>query len=294
MKKVIIFIPSYNEEKTIAKVINKIRENYSDSNKRGYETRIIVVDDGSKDKTGVIARKLKVDHVVTFPKNSGLGSATRMGMQTAYELGADIAVKIDADFQHDPDDIDKVVRPILQDKADAVFGSRFLGKIHYEMPLYRKIGNSFFSFLTGLFTGLKITDGQTGLMAFSKRYLSKFQMISDYNETQQLIIDAWRKKMRVIEVPVDFYKRTSGKSFISFKYPFKVFPNIIRLFIHSFPLRIFASVGLLFILLGFFLAYLVLLGKITFLGDASIMILLIAGIQFVFFGLIADIISKGE
>jgi len=293
LKKVVVFIPAYNEEVTIGDVIKKIQENYSDTQKKGYVIEIIVVNDGSRDKTVEISKKLGVKHIVTHPKNKGLGAATRSGMQTAYEMGADVAVKIDADFQHDPEDIEKVILPILNDEADAVFGSRFLGRINYTMPLYRKMGNSFFSFLTSLFTGMKITDGQTGLMAFGRRYLRVFEMFSDYNETQQLIIDAWRKKMRVIEVPVGFHKRVAGDSFISFKYPFHVIPNIIRLFLHSFPLKIFVPLGLLFLVAGALLSYhVVILGESSFFGDASIVILFTAGVQIIIFGLIADIISK--
>jgi len=292
MQKVVVFIPAYNEEGTLSKVISKIREYYKETTKKGYKIEIIVIDDGSKDRTSDIARGLKVSRVVTHPKNMGLGAATRTGLQTAYEMGADIAVKIDADFQHDPEDIEKVIIPIIKDKADAVFGSRFMGRIEYKMPFYRKAGNSFFSFLTSLFTGLKITDGQTGLMAFSRRYLAKFEMLSDYNETQQLIIDAWTKKMRVIEVPVVFHKRIKGKSFISFKYPFKVIPNIIRLFIHNFPLRIFMPIGLFFVFLSILTGYLVVKGTTKAVGDATIVILMIAGVQIILFGLIADICSR--
>jgi len=291
-KKVVVFIPAFNEEGSIASVIKKIKEHYPVGKSKDYFVEIIVVDDGSKDKTSKIARKEGVSRVAIHPYNRGLGAATRTGLQTAYEMGADIAVKIDADFQHDPEDIDKVVMPLIEDRADAVFGSRFLGKINYKMPFYRKMGNLFFSFLTSIFTGLKITDGQTGLMAFSRRYLSVFDMFSDYNETQQLIIDAYRKNMRVIEVPVVFHKRTTGKSFISLKYPFKVIPNMIRLFVHGFPLRIFIPLGLIFILAGIITAYLVLSGYASFIGDATIVILVISGMQFIFFGLIADIASK--
>lgn len=293
LKKVVVFIPAYDEEVTIGNVIQKIGEHYADTEKKGYQIDVIVVNDGSTDKTVEIARKLGVKRIVTHPKNMGLGAATRSGMQTAFEMGADIAVKIDADFQHDPEDIEKVIMPIINDEADAVFGSRFTGKINYAMPLYRKMGNAFFSFITSLFTGMKITDGQTGLMAFGRRYLKVFEMYSDYNETQQLIIDSWRKKMRVIEVPVIFHKRIAGDSFISLKYPFHVIPNLIRLFIHSFPLKIFLPLGMFFILTGLILAYIVLsVGETSFFGDASIVILITAGIQIIIFGLIADIIAK--
>ena len=98
-----------------------------------------------------------------------------------------------------------------------------------------------------MMTGLKITDGQTGLMAFHRRYLRQFSIISDYNETQQLIIDAYIKRMRVMEVPVVFNKRTTGKSFISLKYPFKVLPILLRLLVLTSPLKIFIPLGIIFI-----------------------------------------------
>lgn len=213
--KLLIFIPAYNEEKSLPAMIAKIKELYG-----GLP---LVINDGSTDNTASIAKDLGC-LVVTHPINKGLGAACRTGLKRGLEMGADIVVKIDADYQHLPEDIEKVVKPILEDRADAVFGSRFKGGLKYKMPLYRVLGNKFFSYLTWAFAGQKVTDGQTGLMAFHKRYLQEFKILSDYNETQQLILDACYKHFRVAEVPVEFHPRTSGKSFISFKYPMKVLP----------------------------------------------------------------------
>src|SRR3989344_5809969 len=159
--KVVVYIHAYNEEATIGRIIDTIKETYKE--RKGYKLEVIVVNDGSRDRTTKIALERGV-RVITHPSNRGLGAATRTGMETAREMGADIAVKIDADYQHDPLDIEKVIAPILEDRADAVFGSRFLGSIEYSMPAYRKAGNSFFSWVTSKFTGLRITDGQTGIM----------------------------------------------------------------------------------------------------------------------------------
>ena len=221
---VVVFIPAYNEEDSIERVIKLTQEQYQGANQmqNDYVLDIIVMDDGSTDSTRAKAEALGV-RVVSHPKNKGLGGATRTAMRTCYEMGATIAVKIDADFQHDPEDIDKVVRPILEDRADSVFGTRFKGGLEYKMPLYRNWGNKVFSWITSIITGLNVTDGQTGLMAFHRRYLEVFNMTQDYNETQQQIIDSWGKHMRVTEVPVVFHKRTTGTSFISWKYPFIVF-----------------------------------------------------------------------
>lgn len=290
-KLVVVYIPSHNEENTLGNIVGKIREYYVKKN-MGYTVKIVVVNDGSRDRTAEVAKELKVDHIVTHVKNMGLGAATRSGLRAAKDMGADVAVKIDADFQHDPLDIDKVVRPILDDKTDVCFGSRFMGGLQYKMPFYRKAGNSFFSFLTQLLTGLRVTDGQTGLIATNKRYLEVFRLTSDYNETQQMIIDAWRNQLRFAEAPVLFHKRLHGKSFISLKYPFIVFPNIFRLFVHACPLKIFLPIGLLLMLVGSIGFINFALGIESYIGQNSIVILLISGLQIILFGFIADIISK--
>src|SRR3989344_4122955 len=167
---------------------------------------------------------------------------------------ADIAVKIDADGQNPRSEIEIVIRPILEDKADCVFGSRLMGGLAYKMPLYRDWGNKFFAWLVSKITGLKVTDATTGLMAFHRRYLAIFNIIKDYNETQQLIIDSWGKHMRVMEVSTVFHLRKTGKSFIKrgLKYPSIVLPTMFRMYVHFKPLRFFFFTGLSLITLGIF------------------------------------------
>lgn len=291
---IVIFIPCYNEEQGIGRTIKNILEKTTGENQRDFIIDIIVIDDGSKDKTQQEARDAGAKRVIVHPHNRGLGAGTRTGMQAAYEMGADIAVKIDGDFQFDADDIEKLIKPILEDKADCVFGSRFLGgKEYYGKELYKNIGNKFFTWFTSKITGLPLTDAQTGFIAFHKRYLKDFNIIGNYNETQQLLIDAWGKHMRVIEIPIFCRQRDSGKSFISWKswkYPCYVFPNMIRAFIRFKPLRFFFSFGLLIVLIA------LIVGIFTFAStklnladvDTTITILVIVGFQIIFFGLLAD------
>ena len=287
---VIIFIPALNEEGSIGNIISRIKELYGKSDL--FHTDIIVVDDGSTDRTSEVALKSGAKKIIRHPVNRGLGASTRTGMQRAFEMGADIAVKIDADFQHDPLDIENVVRPIIEDEADVVFGSRFLGEIKYKMPFYRRLGNRFFSFLVAKFTGLRITDGQTGLMAFSSRYLKNFDIISDYNETQQLIIDSWSKHMRVIEVPVIFHPRKTGKSFISFKYPFKVLPTLLRFMVTVNPLKLFIPLGLFLIFIGLVFMIMVIMDYTAVAGKIGMAVLIIGGLQIIMLGLLADVVSN--
>jgi len=287
---VVVFIPAYDEEESIGRVIDVIKENYQGHASRNYVLDLIVVDDGSTDRTVEIAHKKGVRKIIQHPRNKGLGASTRTAMQTAFEMGADIAVKIDADFQHDPEDIDKVVAPVLEDRADVVFGTRFKGGLQYKMPLHRAWGNTFFSKLTGLLTGLDVTDGQTGLMAFHRRYLSRFTILRDYNETQQLIIDSWGKGMRVIEVPVLFHKRTTGTSFISWRYPFKVIPSIVRTYVNVRPMRTFFIIGSIILFLGLIVGIRWVTGSTGVFGDTTAVILIITGIQVIFFGFLADVV----
>src|SRR3989344_4111868 len=290
---VVIFIPTYNEEGSIGEIISLIKKSYQGSNQRDYVVDIIVIDSNSKDETVKIAKQSGATHIIQEPIKRGLGAATRMGLQAALEMGADIAVKIDGDMQNPPEEIEKVIRPILEDKADCVFGSRLMGGLAYKMPLYRDWGNKFFAWLVSKITGLKVTDATTGLMAFHRRYLAIFNIIKDYNETQQLIIDSWGKHMRVMEVSTAFLKRKSGKSFIKkgLKYPSIVLPTMLRMYIHFKPLRFFLSMGLMCLILGVLAAlYIIIFGQ-TFFGDAAVTILIIVGFQIIFFGLLADQIS---
>src|SRR3990172_4192733 len=290
---VVIFIPAYNEAAMIGKVVQVIRKNYVGDTERGYWADVVVVDDGSTDHTVAKARQAGAARVISHPMNQGLGAATRTGLRTAYEMGADIAVKIDADYQHDPNDIDKVIRPILEDRTDAVFGSRLTGGLRYAMPLYRALGNRFFNWLVSVLTGLSITDAQTGLMAFHRRYLAVSDIVSDYNETKKLIMDVWGHHFRIIEVPVVFHPRRTGKSFISLRYPFRVLPTILRMLVRGNPLSIFVPLGITVILTGISGGIILLISpNQLFFCDASVAILVIGGLQIILFGMLADMLNR--
>lgn len=297
LRKVVVFIPAFNEEEKIADTIRETLDTYKNSSEKGYKIEIIVIDDGSTDKTSERAEQAGV-RVFSHPVNLGLGAATRTGMQQAYEMGADVAVKLDADLQHDPKDIESVVMPVLRDKADIVWGSRFSGKIHYKMPLYRRWGNKTFTFLMNVLTNYKITDAQTGLMAYGKRYLANFQILTNYNPPQQILLDANSKYMRYAEVPVQFYPRTSGRSFVSFKYPFKAMVGIARLLTYANPLRVFVPIGTVLVLASFAVAAIDLVDHYRnmttgyFRHEGTIVMFFIGGIQIMFFGILADLIMK--
>ncbi len=299
MKKVVVFIPCFNEEETIEEAITKTKEIYRDSTAKGFKVEILVVDDGSTDKTLKKAKALGVDKIVSHPTNLGLGAATRTGMQTAFEMDADVLVKLDADLQHDPKDIENVAKPLLEDKADICWGTRFKGGMRYKMPLVRMLGNHFFTFLMNWLTDYQISDGQTGMIAFNRRYLGIFEIMGNYNCPQQLLIDASFKHMRYTEVPTVFHQRTTGSSFVTFKYPFKAMSYIAWVLIYANPLKSFSLIGLTLISvsLAIFLAWIIatsfrLYDITSYLPTNTCLLLFLSGVQAIFFGLLADMIMR--
>jgi|TARA_B100002003_G_scaffold184082_1_gene172372 glycosyltransferase involved in cell wall biosynthesis len=300
IKKVIIFIPAYNEEEMIGKVIDMVHETYPPAmtKAKGYLVEILVVNDGSRDKTEEIARQ-KGAEVYVHITNRGLGAATRSGMEEAYAMGADVAIKLDADLQHDPMDIEKTIMPILEDRTDICWGSRIAGEITYKMPLIRFVGNKFFTWLMNRMTTYEISDAQTGLMAFNRKYLAVFQIMGNYNPPQQLLVDAHNKNMRYHEVPVVFNARMTGKSFVSLRYPFFVVVNVFRMLLFANPLKMFSSVGFFLVFLAVLHSGVNILNQSYqwglpsfFQDDGPRLALLIFGGQSFFFGVLADLIIK--
>ena len=223
--KIFIIIPAYNEEQSIAEVIKRAKNIKINNN---VEIVTLVINDGSRDDTERLAREAGTDIIVSHRINRGLGAAIRTGIRTSIEGGADLAVMLDADCEYAPEEIPSLIEPLLRDEADYVLGSRFMGSIR-AMKTIRRLGNLFLTCILMLFTGKKITDGQTGLRAFKRRALENSEIIHDYNYAQVLTIDLLRKGFRMKEVPISYSFRKVGKSFVKFReYALKVFPAMIK------------------------------------------------------------------
>jgi len=244
-----VIIPAYNEEKSIDATVKGVASIKDALAAHDVRLSILVVNDGSGDRTGELAVAAGANVVVTHKKNRGLGAAVRSGMEEATRRGADIVVKFDADLQHVPNDIVEIVQPILSDQSDLVYGARF-SRISYKMPFVRRWGNRAFRALMQWLTGWPIEDSQPGVFACNRAYLAVFDIPGDYNYTQQILLDAFLKGMRFSQVPVSFNERKSGDSFVSMKYPFKVFRQIIVVIAISKPMKIFGTIGSAFILLS--------------------------------------------
>lgn len=294
-KKLIVVVPAYNEQETIQETITSIKAADDDIRKAGCELLVYVVNDGSTDKTASLAQAAGADRIIKHKVNLGLGAAVRSGLAAAKKDGADIAVKFDADRQHDPNDIVHLIEPIMNDEADIVYGNRF-DRIEYNMPLVRKTGNKIFTKLMGMLTGWPLKDSQPGIFAVNRDYLVVFNVPGDYNYTQQILLDAYHQGMRFAHVPVTFRRRTAGASFVSMKYPLKVLPQLILVIISIKPMKFFLPVGLLFIFIAasvFSVEFVLwLLGKISEPVEHANAVLGCAflGLQTFFFGLLAELI----
>ena len=220
MNPIAVVIPAKDEAATIGELLDGI------SRVSGHDLRPIVVDDGSTDGTADIARERGV-LVVRHEKNRGLGAAVRTGLQAAVASGAPAVAYLDADLEYSPEDIPRLLEPVLSGRADYVLGSRFLGGVR-GMKLYRRLGNHAFTALVALLTRQRITDGQTGMRAFSREAARRAEIIHDYNYAQVLTLDLIKKGFRLEEVPIRYRVREHGESFVRWSYPAKVLPAIWR------------------------------------------------------------------
>lgn len=196
MKTLAIVLPAYNEEKKIRTVLESLPVMLPGIG----QIITIVINDGSMDNTALIAKK-HCDYCISHAVNLGLGGALITGIHAAKKLNADYLVTFDSDGQHSPDDISKVLKPILNDKADAVIGSRM--KDSKNMPSIKVFGNWMFNFITYFIFQQWTTDSQSGLRAFSSKAFTQFELRSTgYEISSEIIGEIKRNKLVLVEVPI--------------------------------------------------------------------------------------------
>lgn len=216
-----IVIPAFNEENKIVEVINSLK-------KEGY-SKIIIVDDGSKDNTLKNAKSTSVEvlhHII----NRGQGAALKTGIDYALDQGADIIVTFDSDGQHQPEDIPRMIKPIQEGKADIVLGSRFLDK-NSNVPFFRKIFLKGGALLFKIFYGVRLTDSHNGLRALSRKAAQTIKITQDRMEHASEIIEQIGKHhLKYVEVPVtikytDYSLQKGQRTSNAFKIFFKMILN---------------------------------------------------------------------
>jgi len=244
--KLSIVIPAYNEEKTIAAVIESIPKEFSSIDK----IEVIVIDDGSTDKTVEIAKNCGAI-VFSFKKNQGLAKAISLGFSKCIENNSDIMIILDADNQYDSKEIPLILKPIIEKKADIVLGDRQVKKLDH-MSSQKKIGNQIASKVLSTLVGLKISDGQTGFRAFNRESMKRIHLFSNYTYTQETILQAKFKNLKIIEVPITFRKRYDESRLISNigTYAFRSASLIASTIVYYRPIKFFGVLSVILFSIG--------------------------------------------
>ncbi len=206
--KILVIVPAYNEEASLPGVVRDLREGVPAAD-------VLVVNDGSRDATARVARKLGV-MVLDLPFNLGIGGAVQAGFLYAERNAYDIAVQFDGDGQHLAGEINKLLGPLMAMQADLVVGSRFLTVGGYKAPVFRKLGIGIFSFVLSRILGMIVTDSTSGFRAANRRVIEFFAHTypDDYPEVEALVL-LHKAGLRMAEVAITMRERTGGKSSIT-------------------------------------------------------------------------------
>jgi len=232
----LVFIPAWNEEASIAEVIASVREAIPDSD-------ILVVDDGSVDGTAARARAAGA-RVASLPFNQGLGAALQTGYLYALREGYEFCAHLDADGQHPPEEVARLLEEVRDDRADLVIGSRYSDPSSaeaddYQATLSRRIGISVFRFFLSAATHQRFTDTTSGMRAANRRVMKLFSenYSPDFAEIESLQL-AVREGLRVEEVPVRMLERTGGTSFLTpVRSAFFIFKGLVVILVGQFKPR---------------------------------------------------------
>jgi glycosyltransferase involved in cell wall biosynthesis len=204
----VAIVPAHNEEECVAGVIHEVLAGDPD-------LEVVVVDDGSTDRTAQVAEAAGAI-VLRLPFNVGIGGAVQTGYQYALERGFDLAIQVDGDGQHDPSEIERVLEPILDGRADLVVGTRFVEGGGYRGTRLRRVGIRIFAAIVSLMVGQRVSDTTSGFRAVNRKALRLFaaQYPHDYPEVESIVLLS-RHGLRMLEVPVQMRVREAGNSSIT-------------------------------------------------------------------------------
>jgi len=273
--KLIIQIPCYNEEATLAVALAALPRQVE-----GFDqVEWLIIDDGSSDATRRVAADNGVDHIVGFTKNQGLAKAFMLGLDACIRRGADVIVNTDADNQYRASDIPRLVRPILDGKADMVIGERPISQIEHFSPIKKQL-QRLGSRVVRIASGANVADAPSGFRAISRETAMKLNVFNEYTYTLETIIQAGKKDMAVCSVPVgvneDLRPSRLVKSISS--YVKRSIVTIVRIFVVYKPFRFFMTLGVaLFgigMLLGLRYLYFMLIGE----GEGHVQSVILAGV----------------
>jgi len=292
--KLIIQIPCYNEAPVIAQTIQTLPRQLAGID----QVEIMVIDDGSRDKTSLVAQSAGADHVVQFPHHLGLAAAFSAGMEAALKRGADIIVNTDADNQYQAEDIPRLIEPILDGRAQLVIGDRGVASLSTFSPAKRflqRLGSRVISLASGVHT----PDATSGFRAISREAALRTLVLSEYSYTLETLIQAGAQHLQVEYVPVRTNPQTRPSRLMRSipHYLVNSTATILRSYTMYRPLRVFSMVSAVLLLAGIILAIRYLYFYLTHQGSGHIQsvimaaVLMIVGFQVFLIGLVADLIA---
>ena len=263
---------------------------------------VLVIDDGSADGTADVARRLGVDHVVVLPRHQGLAGAFKIGLETSLMLGADIIVNTDADNQYDSRDMDKLVQPILEGRADMVVGDRQVQGIrHFSVlkKLLHRLGDRVMERLSGI----ELLDSTSGFRAYSREAALRLNVFSKFTYTLETLIQAGKKNLTVAHVPVRVNKKLRESRLFPglWFYLKRSASTMVRIYSMYEPLKVFSYLGvlvsaagavLLFRFLYYFLTAAGPVGKLQSLLAGAILVAM--GLMLGLIGIVSDLISANR
>ena len=295
--KLIIQIPCFNEEQTLPITFDQLPRKIEGIDEIEY----LIINDGSKDKTVEVAKSLGIKHIVNFQNNRGLAKAFMAGIEKSLKLGADIIVNTDSDNQYCGYDIEKLVRPILDGRAQMVIGDRDTDSIKHFSNLKKKL-QKFGSTVVRHLSHTDVVDTTSGFRAYSRDAALHLNVISEYTYTLETIFNAGHSKLAIENVKIGTNdKLRESRLFKSmWGYIKKSGVTIIRTYSMLRPLKLFLFIGILFILFGTGIGLRYLWFMFIGDGDGHIQSLILSticiliGVQATFFGLIADAIAANR
>lgn len=292
--KLVIQIPCYNEEKSLPVTLAELPKSIEGID----EIEVVIIDDGSKDKTVEIAKECGIKHFAELPHNCGLAKAFIAGINKSLEIGADIIVNTDADNQYCANDIEKLIKPILENQADMVIGTRPVAQIEH-FSLLKKILQKAGSLVMRLISSTCVEDAPSGFRAFSRNAALQLNIFDNYTYTLETIIQARAKGLQLVCVPINVNPDMRKSRLVRnmFDYIRRSMFTMIRMFIIYRPFRFFAILASLFLIPGFilglrFLYYFMIGGGSGHVQSLILAaILLITGVQVGLIAVLSELLS---
>lgn len=299
MKKLIIQIPCYNEEKTLPVTLHAIPRSIKGVDK----VEILIIDDGSTDRTVEVARENGADHIVKLTNNKGLAEGFLTGLDACLRLDADIIVNTDGDNQYNGADIEKLIEPIVKGKADIVVGNRQVDNIEHFSLLKKKLQH-LGSWVVRQVSGTDIPDTTSGFRAFSRDAALKLNVVSKFSYTLETIIQAGKKNIAITHVPVGTNSKMRESRLFKSTYSYikRSLATIIRIYTMYEPIKTFFLIGGIIFSGGLILSlrYLYFYFFTPFGGQGHIQsvilaaVLFIVGFQVMVIGLLSDVIAANR